>query len=60
MNHGANNAMAGVGGDEAPPDTEPALRVPSFYEQGSHIAFACDNVDENEITFEEAGAQWNG
>ena len=52
--------MAGVGGDEAPPDTEPALRVPSFYEQGSHIAFACDNVDENEITFEEAGAQWNG
>ena len=44
------------GGGEAPPDTEPALRVLSFYEQGSRIAFACYNEGENEIIFEDAHA----
>ena len=39
--------------NEAPPDTEPALRVLSFYEQGSRIAFACYNEEENEIVFED-------
>ena len=42
--------------DEAPPDTKPTLCVLSFYEQGSLIAFACYNEDENEVTFEEAAA----
>eukprot|EP00985_Skeletonema_marinoi_P025520 scaffold18870_cov66-Skeletonema_marinoi.AAC.1 len=37
----------------APPDTEPALRVLSFFEQGSRIAFACYNEEENEIVFED-------
>lgn len=41
---------------DAPPDTEPALRVLSFYEQGSRIAFACYTEDENEIIFEDASA----
>ncbi|KAL7495545.1 hypothetical protein ACHAWT_005512 [Skeletonema menzelii] len=39
--------------DGAPPDTEPALRVLSFFEQGSRIAFACYNEEENEIVFED-------
>jgi DNA mismatch repair ATPase MutS len=39
--------------DAAPPDTEPALRVLSFFEQGSRIAFACYNEEENEIVFED-------
>ena len=42
--------------DAAPPDTEPALRVLSFYEQGSRISFACYSEDENEIIFEDAAA----
>lgn len=45
-----------AGGDEAPPDTEPALRVLSFYEQGSRIAFACYNEDTNEIIWEDSAA----
>ena len=41
---------------EAPPDTEPALRVLSFYEQGTKISFACYNEDTNEIIFEDTTA----
>ncbi|KAL3797587.1 hypothetical protein ACHAW5_003306 [Stephanodiscus triporus] len=40
----------------APPDTEPALRVLSFYEHGSRIAFACYAEDDNEIVFEDVRA----
>ena len=40
----------------APPDTEPALRVLSFYEHGPRIAFACYAEDENEIIFEDVRA----
>ena len=39
-----------------PPNTEPALRVLSFYEHGSQIAFAFYSEDENEIVFEDAKA----
>jgi hypothetical protein len=42
--------------DAAPPDTEPALRVLSFYEHGQRIAFACYVEDDNEIIFEDVRA----
>mmetsp|Transcript_27036 Transcript_27036/g.64161 ORF Transcript_27036/g.64161 Transcript_27036/m.64161 type:complete len:938 (+) Transcript_27036:223-3036(+) len=44
----------GAGWDEAPPDTNAALRVLAVYEQGSRIAFACYNEESNEIIFEDA------
>ena len=47
---------ADVGAAAAPPDTEPALRVLSFYEHGPRIAFACYAEDDNEIVFEDARA----
>jgi hypothetical protein len=43
-------------GNAAAPNTEPALRVLSFYEHGSHISFAFYSEDENEIVFEDATA----
>lgn len=46
----------GGGEKEAAPDTEPALRVLSFYEHGSRIAFACYSEDENEIIYEDRRA----
>ena len=49
---------AGVGGDEAPPDTEPALRAsPSTNRDRTSPSRAMYNEDKNEVTFEEAGAQ---
>ena len=39
--------------EEAAPDTKPPLRVLSFYEQGSRIAFAVYLEDTNEILFED-------
>ena len=48
-----NNGQIDDNDDSAPPDTEPALRVLSFFEQGSRIAFACYNEEENEIVFED-------
>jgi hypothetical protein len=58
---GAAAATSTVGGTDvgaaaAPPDTEPALRVLSFYEHGPRIAFACYAEDDNEIVFEDARA----
>ena len=52
---GRTNPRTNNGHDDnaAPPDTEPALRVLSFFEQGSRIAFACYNEEENEIVFED-------
>ena len=44
----------GAGLDEAPPDTNAALRVLAVYEQGSSISFACYNEESNEIIFEDA------
>ena len=60
-NNNSNNNAQGTNNQqqqqqEAPPDTEPALRVLSFYEQGSKLAFACYNEDENEIVFEDTSA----
>ena len=53
-------AASTVGGTDVgaapPPDTEPALRVLSFYEHGPRIAFACYAEDDNEIVFEDARA----
>ena len=49
-------SAASARGDAAPPDTEPALRVLSFYEQGPRIAFACYAEDDNEIVFEDVRA----
>ena len=52
--HPRNNGRnIGIDHDDAPPDTEPALRVLSFFEQGSRIAFACYNEEANEIVFED-------
>ena len=59
----ASSSSGGGGGggddynrDAAAPDTEPALRVLSFYEHGSRIAFACYSEDENEIIYEDRRA----
>ena len=38
---------------DAPPDTEPPLRVLSFVEQNSHIAYAAYIEESNEIIFDE-------
>jgi len=51
-----NDNDANNDGNAAPPNTEPALRVLSFYEHGSHISFAFYSEDENEIVFEDATA----
>lgn len=50
----ASRSGGGAGWDEAPPDTNAALRVLAVYEQGSRIAFACYNEESNEIVFEDA------
>jgi hypothetical protein len=58
----ARGVTASAGGGDvdaaaaAPPDTEPALRVLSFYEHGPRIAFACYAEDDNEIVFEDVRA----
>ena len=51
-NNNGNN-LDDEGDGAAPDDTEPALRVLSFFEQGSRIAFACYNEEDNEIVFED-------
>ena len=55
-NGGQISAAATARMGAAPPDTEPALRVLSFYEHGPRIAFACYAEDENEIIFEDVRA----
>ena len=62
-NGSSSTGGGGSGGDDynnrdggAAPDTEPALRVLSFYEHGSRIAFACYSEDENEIIYEDRRA----
>ena len=52
-NYRNNNGNDNGDGAAAPDDTEPALRVLSFFEQGSRIAFACYNEEDNEIIFED-------
>jgi len=52
----SSSGGGGGGGGGAAPDTEPALRVLSFYEYGSRIAFACYSEDENEIIYEDRRA----
>ncbi|KAL9179395.1 hypothetical protein ACHAXT_008685 [Thalassiosira profunda] len=41
---------------EAAPDTEPALRVLAFHEQGHRVAFACYSEENNEIVIEDCAS----
>ena len=52
--HYRANANANDHAAAPAPNTEPALRVLSFYEHGSRIAFAFYSEDENEIVYEDA------